>query len=240
MTYPRPRFASLASAIGAGLLALAATPGMADDENNGAQENTGSEDQTGFDAIELPSAESTGVFITQIGTANRATVNQGSNSSHAKVAQSGERNQVVLTQDANGRHNAAIAQDGEGNGLVGQQAGNGQTVLLLAQQGNGNLATVSQTDDGSSYSAAAIQQRGNGNELLLVQDGSDNQARLTQDGTDNKMTASQLGGGNRLQWNQIGDGLADLQIAQDGGSTIQVTQSNAGAAFAPPPSSPGG
>lgn len=49
------------------------------------------------------------------------------------------------------------------------------------------------------------------------------------------MTASQLDTGNRLQWNQIGDGLADLQIVQEGGSTIQVTQTNAGISFAPPP-----
>jgi hypothetical protein len=49
------------------------------------------------------------------------------------------------------------------------------------------------------------------------------------------MTATQLDDGNRLAWSQIGDGLPDLQIVQTGGATLQITQSNAGAAFAPPP-----
>jgi hypothetical protein len=85
-----------------------------------------------------------------------------------------------------------------------------------------------------------VLQQGNGNSIILVQDGSDNDALLNQVGDDNTMTATQLNSGNRLEWNQIGDGLSGAQVVQTGNGNIQITQSNSGAAFAPPPAAPGG
>jgi Curlin associated repeat. len=108
--------------------------------------------------------------------------------------------------------------------------------MLLAQRGNLNIAEISQNEENAgAVTSATILQDGTGNTITLVQDGSDNQALLTQDGDDNLMTATQTGSGNRLEWNQIGDGLSDLGIVQNGGQAIQITQSNIGAQFAPPP-----
>ena len=49
---------------------------------------------------------------------------------------------------------------------------------------------------------------------------------MTQNGDGNAMSAVQTGNANRLAWTQDGSGLSDLQIQQDGGSTLQIIQSN--------------
>ncbi len=256
------RLACLAASV---FLGLAAAPALADNDktppgdpcgsgpgkgtgnpcngnngNDGAQGNSGGTGQPDIEPIELPAIDRTGVFITQIGDTNRAVVTQNSNRSYAQVVQAGANNVAILGQGANGTHYAAIAQAGDENTLDAAQDGTGQTVLLLAQRGDGNGAIIRQTDVGSNYSAAAVQQSGNSNSIVLVQDGSDNQARLTQDGDDNEITATQLNNGNRLQWVQAGDGLSGVAVVQTGNGNLQITQSNTGAAFAPPPSAPGG
>ncbi|MEQ5788390.1 hypothetical protein J3454_10835 [Erythrobacter sp. NFXS35] len=195
--------------------------------NEGANGNARS-GQPEFQEIELPPSEDTGVFISQIGTTNRAEADQGNNRSFTRIAQNGGENTADVTQGASGTHYASIGQTGDANKVVALQEGSGQTVLLLAQQGDNNTAAIAQTDGGQRYSAAAVMQNGNGNSLILVQDGDDNQARLTQSGDDNIMTASQIDNGNRLEWNQIGNGLSDLGIEQTGGSTVQITQSRPG------------
>ena len=187
------------------------------------------------------SAPERGVFVTQIGDSQTATIIQRRADSFAQVRQDGADNETSLRQDGTAPHFAQIAQDGDDNTAAAQQDGDGSTDLALAQVGNGNTALISQREESARMqSTAAVLQRGNGNSITLAQDGSDNQAQLTQEGDDNAMTASQVDNGNRLEWSQIGNGLSDLQIIQTGGSTMQITQSNAGAAFAPPPSSPGG
>lgn len=207
--------------------------------NPGTQGNAGKGGgQPEFVPIDLPPEDNRGVFVSQVGDTNRATIVQGTASSYARVVQSGEGNTVGVEQGAQGTHYASIAQDGDSNLAIAAQEGTGRTVLLLAQQGNGNEALVRQADTGPAYSAAAIQQTGNGNGISLVQDGSDNQARLTQDGDDNRMDAIQLGTGNRLGWSQTGDGLSGTQVVQTGNGNLQITQ-GVGAQFAPPPT-PGG
>jgi Curlin associated repeat len=192
----------------------------------------------------LPAAAQTtperGVFVTQIGDVSRVAIIQRNADSLAQVAQDGANNQVDLKQEGTAPHRAQIGQEGDDNAVDAAQDGDGSTDLAIAQDGNGNTVLVVQREDSAAaQTTATIIQRGNGNSIDLGQDGSDNQAQLTQNGDNNVMTASQLDSGNRLEWNQIGDGLSDLQIIQTGGSTMQVTQSNVGAAFAPPPSSPG-
>ena len=187
------------------------------------------------------SAPERGVFVTQIGEESRVVIVQRNGDSFAQVAQDGDNNQTDLSQEGTASHRAVIAQDGDDNTIDAAQDGDGSTELAIAQDGNGNTALVVQREDSARMqSAATLVQRGNDNRIDLGQDGSDNQAELTQVGDDNAMTASQLDNGNRLVWVQTGDGLSDLQITQTGGSTMQITQSNVGAAFAPPPSSPGG
>ncbi len=192
-----------------------------------------------FTPIGLPPATDKGVFISQIGDTNRARVVQGTATSYARIVQNGQSNSADLEQGRLGTHYATVAQDGDDNAMEANQDGTGRTVLLLAQQGNSNTASVRQSEFGTAYSAAAIQQTGNGNAITLVQDGSDNQARLVQEGDDNQMNAIQLGSANRLEWNQLGSGLSGAQIMQTGNGNLQITQSNTGAQFAPPPGSGG-
>jgi len=160
-----------------------------------------------------------GVFVTQVGDAPRAEITQRNADSLARVAQDGANNQVDLEQDGSAPHRAQIAQDGDDNVALARQDGDGTADLVLAQEGNGNSATLQKREDsGMAQTAAAILQRGNGNSIVLMQDGSDNDALL----------------------NQVGDGLSDMQVVQTGNGNIQITQSNSGAAFAPPPAAPGG
>lgn len=181
-----------------------------------------------------------GVFVTQIGDASRADIVQHNPDSFARVVQDGTGNTVDLGQTGDAAHRAQIGQDGDDNRVDAGQAGDGPTELTLLQEGNGNTALVAQRETAAdALSRAAILQRGNDNSLVLLQDGTDNQASLTQTGNGNTMTATQLDSGNRLQWAQNGDGLPDLQITQNGGASIQITQSNTGAQFAPPPGSGG-
>ncbi len=182
-----------------------------------------------------------GVFVTQIGDAPRAAITQRNADSLARVVQDGANNQINLEQNGSAPHRAQIAQDGDDNSVLARQDGDGTANLVLAQEGNGNTAILQQREEsGMARTAAAVLQQGNGNSIILVQDGSDNDALLNQVGDDNTMSATQLNSGNRLEWNQIGDGLSGAQIVQTGNGNIQITQSNSGAAFAPPPAAPGG
>lgn len=181
-----------------------------------------------------------GVFVTQIGDGSDATITQQNSDGLARVVQDGNANRVDLAQKGSAPQVARIAQDGDSNRVEAEQDGIGTAQLGLAQEGDDNTALVLQREnDLGTQSLAAILQRGNGNTVVLVQDGSDNQANLTQIGDGNTMTATQLDSGNRLAWTQSGDGLADLRITQTGGANLQVTQSNTGAQFLPPPT-PGG
>lgn len=181
-----------------------------------------------------------GVFVTQIGDGSRVEVTQQNSDSLARIAQDGNDNQIDLNQNGSAPHRAQIGQNGDQNIIDAEQDGDGSADLTLAQDGDGNSALVLQREvSAAEQTSAAILQRGNGNRLILTQDGSDNSATLNQLGDDNIMTAAQEGSGNRLEWSQNGDGLSDLGITQIGGSNIQVTQSNTGAQFAPPPGSGG-
>jgi hypothetical protein len=181
-----------------------------------------------------------GVFVTQIGDSGRITVTQSNSESRARIAQDGDDNVVELDQQGSAPHAAQIAQDGDDNSADVEQDGEGSSDIALAQDGNDNSAQVLQRETAAAgTTAATIVQRGNGNRLILAQDGSDNQAALSQTGDDNLMTATQEGAGNRLAWSQDGTALSDLQIVQTGGGNLQITQSNTGAQFAPPPGSGG-
>lgn len=191
-------------------------------------------------AISAPALSQTaperGVFVTQIGDGSRADVAQQNSDSFARIVQDGNDNEADLDQTGAAPHRAQIVQDGDDNRVGVTQEGDGSTELALAQEGNGNLALVLQREaSASEQSAASILQRGNSNSIVLVQDGSDNEASLTQLGDGNAMTATQLDSGNRLVWAQNGDGLSDLQITQTGGANLQITQSNTGVQFTPPP-----
>lgn len=182
-----------------------------------------------------------GVFITQIGDGSRATITQQNSDSFARVVQDGNANQVDLAQNGNATHRAQIAQNGDDNQVGAQQDGDGSTDLALVQDGNRNSAVVLQREvSAAEQSSASILQRGNGNSVILAQNGSDNQALLEQLGDGNAMNVTQTDNGNRLEWSQNGDNLSNLGIVQSGGANMQITQSNTGVQFTPPPSSGSG
>ncbi|MEE4288849.1 MAG: hypothetical protein V2J14_05720 [Erythrobacter sp.] len=195
-----------------------------------------------FQEIEAPQIERSGVFVTQIGEGNRASVTQSNASSRAQISQgSADRPGVGNTSDVEqsdtGAHFARIAQEGEENAATVRQGGDGETYLLLVQDGQGNSATINQTQLGSGLSGAEVVQTGERNALSLTQGGTDNQARLMQDGDDNLMTVEQSGLGNRLAWQQIGNNLSDIEVYQDGtGQAMEITQTNSGIMSAPPAS----
>ena len=186
------------------------------------------------------SAQERGVFVAQIGDGNRAEVTQQNADSLARVVQNGNDNQTDITQDGGAVHKAQIGQDGDGNRVNAAQDGDGASELTLVQDGDGNSAEILQRETSlAERTGAEILQRGNGNSIALIQNGSDNSAILDQQGDGNAMTAVQLDNGNRLAWSQIGDGLTDLRIEQQGGANMEITQSTAGAQFAPPPGAGG-
>lgn len=181
-----------------------------------------------------------GVFITQIGDGSRATVSQQNSDSFARVVQDGNDNQIDLAQNGSAPHRAQIAQNGDDNRVGAQQDGDGSTDLALVQDGNRNSAAVLQREvSAAEQSSASILQRGNGNSVILAQNGSDNQALLEQLGDGNEMNVTQTDNGNRLEWSQNGDNLSNLGIVQSGGANMQITQSNTGVQFTPPPGSGG-
>jgi hypothetical protein len=186
------------------------------------------------------STQERGVFVAQVGDGNRADITQQNSDSLARVVQNGNDNELGLTQNGAAAHKAQIGQDGDGNRVTAAQDGDGSTELTLVQDGDGNTASILQRETSLAESTGAdILQRGNGNSIALIQNGSDNTASLDQQGDDNAMTAVQLDNGNRLAWSQIGDGLTDLRIEQQGGANLEITQSNTGAQFAPPPGTGG-
>jgi hypothetical protein len=186
------------------------------------------------------STQERGVFVAQVGDGNRADIAQQNSDSLARVVQNGNDNELGLTQNGSAPHRAQIGQDGDGNHVTAAQDGDGSTELTLVQDGDGNTASVLQRETSlAERTGADILQRGNGNTIVLIQNGSDNSASLAQQGDDNVMTANQLDSGNRLAWSQIGDNLTDLRIEQQGGANLEITQSNTGAQFAPPPGSGG-
>jgi minor curlin subunit len=182
--------------------------------------------------LSMPPVTDRGVFITQVGTGNEASVQQTAPNAYARVTQSGDENDADIAQTGSGTAYVDASQTGTANFARVQQSGSGQNVAYVTQQGNNNWLWSNQNAIGAVYNGARLSQTGNGNDMQLVQDGSDNLADLSQEGDDNGMTAVQLGEGNRLAWVQDGSNLSDLQITQTGGAAIGgqllITQTNVG------------
>ena len=169
--------------------------------------------------LAMPAVSGRGAYVTQIGDANVATINQTAPNAYARVDQSGDANEADITQNGSGTAYARISQSGDRNFARVEQHGSGQNVVTLDQSGNGNWAWSNQNAVGAIHNGARLTQVGNDNDMMLTQDGSDNRALLTQEGDGNGMTVAQLGDSNRLAWTQQGNNLTDLQITQSGGST---------------------
>jgi hypothetical protein len=182
--------------------------------------------------IAMPPVIDRGVFITQVGDSNEASVVQTAPNAYAAVTQNGNSNDADVAQTGAGTDYVAATQTGDGNFARIQQSGSGQNVLYATQTGNGNWLWSNQAALGAIHNGAIMTQTGDDNDMILSQQGSDNLAILAQEGDGNGMTAIQLGDGNRLAWTQQGDNLSDLQITQTGGSTqdgqLQITQTNGG------------
>ena len=73
---------------------------------------------------------------------------------------------------------------------------------------------------------SASQTGGSGNTLSLSQNGESNLAQLAQNGSGNHMDAIQNGARNQLTWTRTGDNLVVLQVTQNGGQAIMISQSH--------------
>lgn len=205
--------------------------------NLGAQGNAGHE-KTKIDkkpppiSIGMPAVTDRGVFITQVGDDNDASVVQSAPRAYVSVAQNGNSNDADIAQTGTGTAYIQATQTGDQNFARIQQTGPGQNVSYVAQTGNGNWLWSDQAALGAIYNGAQLTQTGDNNDMALHQNGSDNLAILTQEGDNNGMTATQLGDDNRLAWTQQGSNLSDLQITQVGGNQpggqLQITQTNTG------------
>ena len=168
-----------------------------------------------------------GAFISQIGDANRARIDQtgrAGGDAYARISQDGSGNSAAVDQQGAGGKYADVAQDGDRNLAEVVQGGDAATVVLT-QSGSSNRAFADQQSSGG-FSGAVLAQAGSGNEMRLLQSSGDNHAVLRQEGSDNRMTLTQSGGDNRAMWTQIGSGLPDLNITQDGGMRMNITQTS--------------
>jgi hypothetical protein len=182
--------------------------------------------------LAMPAVSGRGAYIAQVGDAQVATIRQTAPDAYARADQSGDANEIDVTQSGSGTAYARAGQSGHGNFARVEQGGSGQNVVTLDQAGNGNWAWSNQNAVGAIHNGARLTQIGNDNDMLLIQDGGDNRAVLVQQGDGNGMTVAQLGDGNRLAWTQQGDHLSDLQVTQTGGSAkggqLSITQTGSG------------
>lgn len=169
-----------------------------------------------------------GVFVTQIGSGNQATVSQDERavSGFAKIEQTGKGNEgegnvAALTQGG-GEHWAQVTQSGTKNTTGLTQQGNFESRAIIRQTGQDNLIGLTQTSEIASQ-FATLTQIGEGNIISLSQEGTQNVAELTQTGDKNRMNLSQTGGGN-VTWIQDGNGLAPVELAVGGAQVMILTQ----------------
>ena len=175
--------------------------------------------------ITRPTVRDRGVFVSQVGTGNVATITQSAADARAGVIQDGDHHRMTIDQAGTAASYAATSQTGVGNyGTIEQGGRGGGNATYLYQDGAANGATVSQYADNGENGAIVVQS-GIGNGLSLTQSGADNLAQLEQHGDGNQMSASQSGGNNRLLWTQQGNNLSNLVISQSGNQSLQITQS---------------
>ncbi|MFD1789253.1 hypothetical protein ACFSC3_16985 [Sphingomonas floccifaciens] len=164
------------------------------------------------------------VYITQIGSGNRATATQTAPNAYASVHQDGTSNVATVKQSGVAIAYADICQLETANSAEVTQGGvTAGNMLRATQSGNANTISSSQTAT-TGENGAILYQQGAANRMTLTQTGGDNLANLSQTGDNNTMTASQSGSGNRLVWAQQGDGLSNLAISQSGGQSVMITQ----------------
>lgn len=174
--------------------------------------------------IPRPTVVDRHVYITQIGSGNRATVDQAAPHAYASISQDGSGNQARVAQSGVAIAYADIRQLETANSIEVTQGGvTAGTMLRATQSGHANTISSSQTAT-TGENGAILYQQGAANRMTLTQSGGDNLADLSQTGDNNAMTASQSGSGNRLVWAQQGDGLSNLAISQSGGQSVMITQ----------------
>jgi hypothetical protein len=181
--------------------------------------------------FDLPTLNGRGVFISQIGEAHTASVDQSERGgdAYASVVQVGAGHRTTVDQRGFGAKYASVVQAGSDQVAEITQDGEAAATLVLAQGGSGNVARVDQTATGAG-NAAVLVQTGMANRITLLQTGGGNDALLTQVGDDNTMNLAQTGVDNRATWTQIGSDLGrGLRIEQDGvGMRTNIVQTGAG------------
>jgi hypothetical protein len=121
----------------------------------------------------------------------------------AEIDQAGTANIAGVMEGFGDDNTASVAQNGDSNFAVVEQSGNGNIVDELSQQGNANW-------------------------VVITQSGAANQINsLLQNGNNNSATVNQYNGNNALSLVQTFD-YNQAEIDQYGGTTLNVSQTNAG------------
>ena len=132
--------------------------------------------------ITSPSVDGRSAYVTQIGDAHRATVEQSAPDALADIRQHGSNDTATVRQHGSGSDFALIRQTGDRNTSDVTQDGVGANVLYLGQYGSNNAITASQTATGAAGNGAILAQLGSNNTMTLAQNGDDNLAKLIQNG----------------------------------------------------------
>jgi len=174
-------------------------------------------------AMAGPALAQTGVYVSQIGSANTAKASQDANAvaGYTKIEQDGERNKAEVIQQ-NGKHDARVTQKGTLNDAYLIQSGDEAHQATLSQDGTINRIKLAQSSNVAAQ-VAILTQEGTNNEIILSQEGAQNIAELKQTGDNNLMKLGQTGGGN-VTWTQDGNNLAPVELAVGGAQVMILTQ----------------
>lgn len=169
-----------------------------------------------------------GVYVSQIGSGNKATVSQDESavSGYAKIEQTGTGNEsdgnVAAFTQKGGKHWAQVTQSGIKNTTGLAQEGSFESRAIISQTGQNNLIGLTQISTLASQ-FASITQTGEGNKVNLSQDGAPNSATLSQNGDRNVLNLAQ-NGGSTISWTQTGNDLSSVGVSVDGAQTMIITQ----------------
>ena len=174
-------------------------------------------------ALASPAFAQTGVYVSQIGSGNKATVSQDARSvsGFAKIEQDGKQNEAEIIQK-DGKHQARVKQTGTLNNVLVIQDGEAAHQALLSQTGRNNHINLAQTSSIAGQ-VATLTQTGEDNQITLSQSGPTNEATLTQTGNGNLLNLAQTGGGN-VTWTQTGNDLSSVGLSVDGTQVLVITQ----------------
>ncbi|ADB39373.1 curlin associated repeat-containing protein [Spirosoma linguale] len=193
-------------------------------------------------------AQNNTVTLTQIGTAQEASVSQAGSKLTATVTQEGADQNAIISQKGFGYSEVIISQGqntadnqatitqvsggaGGSYGVISQvnASGNKATITqTVSTNGGDNFATITQGSSIGVVLAGAAGATSTNNQATITIEGSNNRSRILQVGDNNSLTTSQYGEGNLVK-GVLGNpaGTNPEEATQLGvGNSLSVVQSS--------------